>query len=81
MFFCFFEPTDVVLYIMQSQDISKEFHFPTFGLGALERGYAILYYDGPGQNAVIIEDSHMPMYLHWGQVFETLLRYVTSTPR
>ena len=66
---------------MQSQDISKEFHLSTFGLGALERGYAVLYYDGPGQNTVIIEDSHMPLYLHWGQVFESVLRYVRSTRR
>lgn len=47
-----------------------------FGLSALERGYALVVYDGPGQGQVIRNPPYMPVYPRWEDVFTTVLDYV-----
>lgn len=49
-----------------------------FGLSALERGYAILVYDGPGQGEVIRRDPFMPFFADWDQVLSVILNHVSD---
>ena len=47
-----------------------------FGYPALQRGYALLVYDGPGQGEVIRNPPYMPFYPQWEQVLSKILDYV-----
>lgn len=49
-----------------------------FGLAYLERGYALLVYDGPGQGQVIRQPPHMPFYGAWEKVLAKILDYVVT---
>ena len=50
----------------------------SFGLEALERGYAILVYDGPGQGVVIKQPPYMPFYPAWERVLAEVLAMLTA---
>ena len=50
-----------------------------FGLNALDRGYAVLVYDGPGQGEVIRNPPYMPFYPAWEEVLSTILDYVENS--
>ncbi len=43
------------------------------GFAALQRGYALVVYDGPGQGEVIRGPSHMPFIPNWEDVAAAIL--------
>ena len=47
-----------------------------FGAPALDRGFGLLVYDGPGQGQVIRNPPYMPFYPEWDQVYTAVLDYV-----
>lgn len=44
----------------------------------MDRGYAVLVYEGPGQGQVIKSPPYMPFYPEWEDVFLVILDYVQN---
>ncbi|CAN5418473.1 alpha/beta fold hydrolase [soil metagenome] len=53
--------------------------FPGFGWGAVERGYHVLVFDGPGQQSMLF-DHKVPFRADWEQVITPVVDFLRARP-
>ena len=70
-----------LLIITGGTDFPKEMNVFQFGEPALDRGYAVVVFDGPGQGQVIRNPPFMPFYPRQGSSINGRLRLLNEVSR
>jgi pimeloyl-ACP methyl ester carboxylesterase len=72
------DPRPTVILTNGYDGTAEELYF-TNGAAALERGYNVLAFDGPGQGSMII-DHGVPLRPDWENVISPVVDYLTARP-